>query len=1025
MEQKSKGLNIRVANMAFGGWTPPVSDVATDPLAIACKSLSDAGILLVAAAGNEGQNIASAGGGYKGNTIYPAAFAFPEMVTVAAITQNGALAKSSNFGSSVDIAAPGYEVKSTALGGTYGSLNGTSVASAHVAGAAALLAAASPELTAGQIKTRLLEYAAGHQTLSGKVASGGSLNIGAAIKNERGSLKVLIEGPASARWSLNGNGSYPSGQVLTDLPAGKHTVSFSDANLWKKPANIAVTITSDPQAEATGKYRQQNASIWVTIEGPEEARWSLNKKGEYTSDQTLGKAAGKRTVSFSEVPGWDAPAPQSVTVPRNAPLAVSGVYTRQTGSVTVTFEGPAEARWSLDGQGSYTSGETVENVPVGNRTVSFSKVTNWDTPQNAVVLVAKGASVAAEGKYIHQVGSIKVTLEGPKEASWNVNGRGLFASGETASNIPVGEHTIAFSAVQDWDHPSAVPVTVVRDETVEISRVYSKHLGSLSVTIKGPSDARCSLDGIDGMFESGAVRADLPVGEYAVVFKDVANWYAPEKMNVTVVKDEVAQREASYAEHRGSVIVEIDGPSEARWSLDGEGSYASGESAKDVVVGKRTVSFSAIDDWDKPADGTVEVTKDAEAAFKGAYTQHKGSLQVVMTDGPAGARWSLNGKGSYKDGETVKDLVVGEYSVSFFDLADWDEPAEQTVKVSKNAVAKLEVELVQHKGSVQVVLFGPEEARWSVDGKGSYASGETVKDLIVGTYRLSFSQVDGWDAPREMRITVAKDTLAKTEPGYTRHLGSVTVTIDGPAEARWSLDGQGSYENGQSVEKVVVGEHTVSFSDIVDWDTPADQTVSVTKDAVSTIAGSYKQHKGSVKITIKGPEEARWSLNGEGSYASDAVVEDLVVGEYAVTFSKIAGWDRPREQKLVVGKDATATFEGTYTQHVGAVAVYIEGPSEALWKISGIEESHAGGEAAKDLPVGEYTVSFSDADGWEKPEDQPVTVFRNVTAMATGSYTRHVGSVSTVIEGPENALWKLNGEGNYSSGEVVQGLPVG
>ena len=1024
LEQKSKGLDIRVANMAFGGWTPPVADLATDPLAIACKSLSDAGVLLVAAAGNEGQNIASAGGGYKGNAIYPAAFAFPEMVAVAAIAQNGALAKFSNFGPSVDISAPGYEVKSTALGGAYASLNGTSVASAHVAGAAALLAAASPELTAEQIKTRLLEYAAGHQSLSGKVASGGSLNIGAAIMNERGSLKVLIEGPASARWSLNGKGSYPSGRLLTGLPAGNHTVSFSDADLWNKPANIAVTVASDTEAEATGKYRQQNASIWVTIEGPEEARWSLNKTGEYASDQTLGKVAGKRTVSFSEVPGWDAPSARSVTVPRNAPLAVSGAYTRQTGSVAVTFEGPAEARWSIDGQGSYASGETVENVPVGDRTVSFAKIKDWEAPQDVLVLVAKGASVVAEAKYIHQVGSIKVTLEGPEEASWTVNGKGLYTSGEIALNVPVGEHTIAFSAVQDWDHPAAVSVTVVRDETVEVSRAYSKHLGSLSVAITGPSDARWSLDGIEGFFESGAVRAGLPVGRYAVVFTDVANWYSPGKMNVAVVKDEVAHVEASYAEHRGSVVVEIDGPVEARWSLDGEGSYASGESAKDVVVGKHTVSFSEIADWDKPADVTVEITKDAEAAVKGAYVQHKGSLQVAI-DGPAGARWKLNGEGAYKDGEIIENLVVGEYSVSFIDLADWDEPAEQTVKVTKNAVAKLDVELVQHKGGVQVVLFGPEEARWSVDGQGSYTSGETVNDLTVGTYTLSFSQVEGWDAPQDLQVAVAKDTLAKAEPRYTRHLGSVTVMIDGPEEARWSLDGEGNYESGQSVDKVVVGEHTVSFSDIADWDTPADQTVSVTKDTLSTISGSYEQHKGSIKITIRGPEDARWSLNGEGNYANEDVVDDLVVGEYAITFSKSRGWDRPREQKLVVGKNATATFEGVYTQHVGAVAVYIEGPSEAFWNITGIEGTHASGEAAQELPVGEYTVSFSEADGWEKPNDQTVTVFRNVTAMASGGYTRHVGSVSTVVEGPESALWSLNGEGSYASGEVVQGLPTG
>ncbi len=1024
LDQKQRGLNVRVANMAFGGWTPAVAEQDVDPLAVACKAVVDAGVLLVAAAGNEGQNIAAAGGGYKGNAIYPAAFSFPEMVTVAAVAKNGALARFSNFGPAVDLAAPGFEVPSTTLDGAYGLLSGTSAAAAHVAGAAALLAAHASDLTAAQLKERLLEYAEPHQTLSGKVTSGGSLNAGAALKNERGTLKVSIAGPASARWSLNGKGSYPNGHILTGLPVGKYTVSFSDADLWTKPANIAVTVTADAETAATGIYRQQNASLWVTIEGPEEARWTLNKKDMYESDRTLGRLAGRRTVSFAEVPGWDTPAAQSVTVPRNAPLAVTGAYKRQTGSVAVTFEGPAEARWSIDGEGAYASGDTVENVPVGNRTIRFSGVPHWDTPEEIVVLVAKGALVEAKGAYVHQVGSIKVSIDGPKEASWTVNGRGLYATGDTASNIPVGAHTVSFSAVHNWDNPAPVAVTVERDAVLEIARAYARHLGSVSVTLNGPAGARWSLEGVDGLLESGAVRADLPVGEYTVVFSDVQDWYTPERVKVSVVKDTATRAEAAYAEHRGSVSVEIDGPAEARWSLDGKGSFASGETVKDVVVGKHTVSFSGIANWDKPADLSVEVAKDAVSAAKGAYAQHKGSVQVTI-DGPAGARWSLNGEGSYKDGETVKDLVVGEYTVSFFDLADWDEPAAQTVSVTKDAVSKLDVAFVQHKGSVQVVFSGPEEARWSLSGKGSYASGETIRDVVVGTYTLSFSQMKDWDAPQDLLITVAKDSLAKAEPAYKRHLGAVKATIDGPAEARWSLNGEGSYESGQTVDKVVVGEHTVSFSEVADWDKPGDMTVTVTKDAVSAVDGSYVQHKGAVQVTFEGPADARWSLNGEGSYTSGEVVGGLVVGEYTLSFSKMAGWDRPGDQKLVVGKDMTATFEGTYTQHIGTVAVHIEGPSDASWQIAGIEGTHASGDAAKALPVGDYTVNFSAVDGWDAPEDQSVTVFRNVTAMATGAYVRHTGSVSAVIEGPEAALWSLNGEGNHASGEVVRGLPVG
>lgn len=142
----------KIVNLSLG--SPSRSDVEADAIARAQAK----GVLIVAAAGNE-----AADGNY---VEYPAAY--PGVLAVGATDRTDARALFSNFGSYVSITAPGVDILSTlptrfagagSLYGPYGYLSGTSMASPIVAGAAALVASAQPNLTGAQIADRLLSSA--------------------------------------------------------------------------------------------------------------------------------------------------------------------------------------------------------------------------------------------------------------------------------------------------------------------------------------------------------------------------------------------------------------------------------------------------------------------------------------------------------------------------------------------------------------------------------------------------------------------------------------------------------------------------------------------------------------------------------------------------------------------------------------------------------------------------------------------------------------------------------------------------
>jgi subtilisin family serine protease len=251
-------LNVDIMSNSWGGG--PFSET----LEAAIKEANTKGILFVAAAGNDTRNNDKI-------PTYPASYQIENIVSVAATGKQDRLADFSSYGrQTVHLAAPGVGILSTIPQGRYAELSGTSMATPLVAGAAALIKAKHPELSAIGLKRRLLASVDRTDQLGDVTSSGGRLNVANALDDDTTApsspsdlaiTSTRLTG-FSLVWRASGDDGNSGGASAYEIRTAKHAiVTEEEWNAATKLAFMANNATAgsalshevfDLQPETTG-----------------------------------------------------------------------------------------------------------------------------------------------------------------------------------------------------------------------------------------------------------------------------------------------------------------------------------------------------------------------------------------------------------------------------------------------------------------------------------------------------------------------------------------------------------------------------------------------------------------------------------------------------------------------------------------------------------------------------------------------------------------------------------------------------
>ncbi len=596
---KNRGVNVRVTSNSWGGARgsgPPAT-----ALEAAIDAAGLAGVINIFGAGNDGTN-------NDVSPFDPASYTLPSIVAVASSGPTDRRSFFSNYGAtSVDLAAPGQDILSTYPGAGYVYNSGTSMATPHVAGAAALLASMDPTLSVSAIKSLLLDNVDKFQRWNGVVASGGRLNVYKAA----GAV-----GP--------GTGNTPPTVAMT-APA--------EGAIFKVPVNI--TLTADA-ADSDGTvasvaFFANSTVIGVDTTSPFSVTWVNAPAGEYTLTAVASDNFGATTTS----------AAVHITVLPNFPPSVA-IVSPTDGA---TFDSPATV--AIDATADDSDGTVQQVTFYANGTVIGVDATSpyglsWNAPMGSYVLTAVATDNLGATSISAPVSVTVNPIPGRLNVALASNGGVAAASSTYSANYPASAVTngdrkgLNWGAGGGWNDatynqtPDWIEVSFSGLKLIEEVNVFSMQDNYTAPVEPTPTMTFTTwgLRGFEVQYWTGAAWEALPGGVIA---------------NNSLVWRQVVFAPVATTKVRAFITAPLNGHSRVM-EVEAWGVAAGGNTPPEVAITSPAsgATFTA------PATVTVTAaSSDPDGAVTSVEFFANGASIGTSTTSPHALTWSNVAAGSY------------------------------------------------------------------------------------------------------------------------------------------------------------------------------------------------------------------------------------------------------------------------------------------------------------------------------------------------------------------------------------------
>ncbi|GAA6171455.1 S8 family serine peptidase [Colwellia sp. KU-HH00111] len=499
---KNSGINLRVLNNSWGGGG------SSQAMIDAINASEAADILFVAAAGNDAVD----------NDVsphFPSSYEHDSVLSVASTTHTDSMSGFSQWGlTSVDMGAPGSAILSTVPGGGYSSFSGTSMATPHVAGAAALVLSVNPELSVVELKELLMNSGDDNTELNGKTVSGKRLNIHTA----------LIDADPTPGFGFSVS---PGSIMLTAGETATYNFDVSAIADWNGDVDLTVT-DSLGSAALSASTVTPGTSFILTVPTVADTAWG---DYQFTVTGTSGEIVKSKTVSLYVNPqGLNDFTYNNTTpaaIPDNDPSGVTSTITiadaltvfgsstfvdithTYIGDLIVKLTSPAGTTAVLHNQAGGSADDIAQSFPssafngestLGDWTLSIEdtyaadtgNLNNWSITFSALGDVAPAAPIA-EFSYDANYLSVSFT-----DSSSDVNGDITswawdFGDGTSAteqnpthSYAASGTYNVSLTVTDaEGNANTSVMEVTVSDVSIEadVKRAYKSRLGNLRVDI--------------------------------------------------------------------------------------------------------------------------------------------------------------------------------------------------------------------------------------------------------------------------------------------------------------------------------------------------------------------------------------------------------------------------------------------------------------------------------------------------------------------------------------------------------------